>query len=77
MTHDQKFVRVCIEEMLVSTCVCPYYLLVDNCTLQCKSAEHFFYLKCIADQINKPLTRVFGIAGHGKGENNHVGALQR
>ena len=42
LTHDQKFVKVCIEEMLVSTHVSPYYLLVDDCTLQCKSAEHFF-----------------------------------
>ena len=81
LKHDQKFVRVCVEEMLSSIDI-PHdetqYLVIesDNCTSQYKSAEHFYDLQCIADAIKKKIIRVYGIAGHGKGEVDHVGGYR-
>ena len=47
----------------------------DNCTSQYKSAQHFHDLQEISTKYNRMLVRVFGIAGHGKGEIDHVGGL--
>lgn len=56
--------------MQASTSDAAHYLVVESdiCTSQCKSAEHFFDSKCIADQINKPLNK--GIWYYCKAANN-------
>jgi hypothetical protein len=55
------------------------YIIIesDNCCKQYKSAEHFYDLLCISNNTNKPIIRVFGIAGHGKGEVDHVGGIAK
>ena len=78
LTYDQKFVKVCIEEML-STINIPLDMCIesDNCSSQYKSSEHFHDLQSIANSTKKMLIRVFGIAGHGKGEVDHVGGIAK
>ena len=45
----------------------------DNCTSQYKSAQYFHGLQEISTKYNRMLVRVFGIAGHGKGEMTMLG----
>ena len=49
----------------------------DNCSSQYKSAEHFYDLQYLADKHNRTVVRVYGIAGHGKGELDHVGGIAK
>ena len=44
----------------------------DNCTSQYKSAKHFYNLQTISNVLNKRIICIFGVAGHGKGEVDHV-----
>ena len=52
---------------------CTTVIESDNCTSQYKSAQYFHGLQQISTKYNRMLVRVFGIAGHGKGEIDHVG----
>jgi len=45
----------------------------DNCNSQYKSAKYFYHLQELANQKRKQVLRVWSIAGHGKGEVDHVG----
>ena len=49
----------------------------DNCTVQYKSAEHFTNIQKLSDEYQRPVIRLYGIAGHGKGEVDHVGVLPK
>ena len=40
-----------------------------------KCVEHFYGLSQIANQFNVNVIHIFSIAGHGKGEVDHVGGL--
>ena len=40
----------------------------DNCSGQYKSAQHFLDMQVLSNRLNKPIIRIYGIAGHGKGE---------
>ena len=68
---------------MLSTCAIPerdnFCIVIesDNCSLQCKSAEHFHDLQSIADSMNKKIIRIYGIAGHGKEEVDHVGGIAK
>ena len=55
------------------------YLIIesDNCSSQYKSAQHFFDLQEISNENDIFIIRIFGIAGHGKGEVDHVGGLTK
>lgn len=78
--HDQKFVKVAIEKMLDG---CNFnsgtYCVIesDNCSSQYKSAQHFTDMQEIADKNEIKIIRVYGVAGHGKGEVDHVGGLAK
>ena len=49
----------------------------DNCTSQYKSAHHFHDIQAISDQIQIPIIKLYSVAGHGKGEVDHVGGLAK
>ena len=79
-THDQKFAKVVIEEMLSEVQLkSGEYILIesDNCSSQYKSAEHYHDMQDLCNNANTPLIRVYGISGHGKSEVDHVGGLPK
>ena len=49
----------------------------NNCTAQYKSASPFFKLQHLSDVVYKPVIRIWSIAGHGKGEVDHVGGIAK
>jgi len=49
----------------------------DNCKGQFKSTEHFYYLQELSNNTNKEIICVYGVAGHGKGEVDHVGGIAK
>ena len=79
LKHDQKFVKLVIDEILklVPSVKDESVVMIesDNCSSQYKSAEHFHDLQVLSDRLNRVVVRMFGIAGHGKGEVDHVGGL--
>ena len=80
LKHDQVFVKKVLEEMLPDNEIPQESTIViesDNCTSQYKSAQHFHDLQEISTKYNRMLVRVFGIAGHGKGEIDHFGGLAK
>ena len=78
--HDQAFVRLAMIEMIQSTDVPDDAVIViesDNCSGQYKSSHHFTNMQHLANKFNHTVIRVFGIAGHGKGEVDHVGEVPK
>ena len=77
--HDQPFVKLVLEKMLNTITAIPEVCVIesDNCGLQYKSAQHFDDLQYISNKIAVPVIRVFSIAGHGKGEVDHVGGTTK
>lgn len=49
----------------------------DSCKSQYKSAKHFHHLQMLADKKEKQVLRVWTIAGHGRGEVDHVGGVAK
>lgn len=78
--HDQAFVKVVLEKMLDNAELQPDSCIViesDNCCSQYKSSQHFFDIQKISDKYNRTVLRIFSIAGHGKGEVDHVGGITK
>ena len=77
--HDQVFVRVVLEQMIATVETLPELCVIesDNCSSQYKSAHHFEDLQNLSDMMSTTLIRVFSVAGHGKGEVDHVGGLAK
>ena len=75
--QDYVFVSLSMDEILSETDVGGKYILIesDNCTSQYKCAAHFAKLQQLADDHNTTVIRIFAIAGHGKGEVDHVGGV--
>lgn len=72
--------RQCVEEIVDHTDAPDHTALVwetDNCSNQGKSAEHFEDCQQLADQWIRTIIRLWGIAGHGKGEVDHVGGVAK
>ena len=40
----------------------------DNCRGQYKSAQHFYHMQQLANNLEKPIIRIYGVECHGKGE---------
>lgn len=80
-THDQVFVNAVLKEMLNTVVQIDandtIIIESDNCAAQYKSSEHFWDCQNLANQYNKKLIRIFGIAWHGKGEVDHVGGIAK
>lgn len=77
--HDQKFVKLVLQEMIQSLDSLPQLCVIesDNCNSQYKSAQHFQDIQSLADTFNFSIIRIFSVAGHGKGEVDHVGGLAK
>ena len=78
--QDQVFVNHVLDKMLEESSLKEGDKLIiesDNCTSQYKCAEHFSGLQDIARKYKVTVIRVYGVAGHGKGEVDHVGGLAK
>lgn len=78
--HDQAFVRLCFEEIMDHTDAPENAVIVwetDNCANQAKSAEHFRDCKQLANLLMRIIIRIWGVAGHGKSEVDHVGGVAK
>lgn len=77
---DSTFADIAIKEMLMSTDVQESDAMIienDNCTTQYKSASDSFKLQQLSDVYCKPIIRIWSVAGHGKGEVDHVGGIAK
>ena len=78
--HDQVFVNEVLKEILNSADsledVSTIIIKSDNSN-QYKSAQHFHDLQQLCNITRKEIIRVYGIAGHGKSEVNHMGGLAK
>ena len=79
--HDQVFVNTVLQEMLseVENMEKHDTILIesDNCSSEYKSSQHFCNIQELSNKLNKTIIRVYGAAGHGKGEVDHVGGLAK
>ena len=77
--HDQPCVRLVLEKMVDTVEDLPEMVIIesDNCSSQYKSAQHFDDIQAITNKIGIPIIRLFSIAGHRKGEVDHVGGLAK
>ena len=70
--HDHVFVKIAMDEMLSEVSNMNSFDAVviesDNCTAQYKSAKDFNDLQKLSNRLDKNIIRLYGIAGHGKGE---------
>ena len=76
--HDQFIVRCVLDEMLTECGINTHEAVIiesNNCSNQYKSESSFPNLQELANSLNVPLIRIYGIAGHRKGEVDHVGVL--
>ena len=78
--HNSTFTDIATKEMLMSTDVRESNAIIiesDNCTTQYKSASHFFKLQQLSDVFCKPIICIRSIAGHRKGEMDHVSGIAK
>jgi hypothetical protein len=78
--QDQVFVNIVLRKMLAETegnIADTIVIESDNCTSQYKLAEHFNGLMEIATEYGVTIIRIYGVAGHGKSEVDHVGGLAK
>ena len=78
--HDQPFAHQALQEMISWTDIRDGTHIIiesDNCTGQYKSIQHFYHLQLLCNELNRLIIRLYGIAGHRKGEVNHVGGVAK
>ena len=77
-SHDHVFVHEVITQM-ADNAPSKKVLLInsDNCSSQYKCAHHFAKLQDLANTKDAIIIRIWSIAGHGKGEVDHVGGLPK
>ena len=77
LIQDHVFVNIVLDGMLKDSQVDGSVIVIgsDNCATQYKCAVHFWALQQIANTYNTTLIRFYGIAGHGKGEVDHIGGI--
>ena len=80
LKHDQAFVKVVMDYMLIDINLDDIEEIIiesDNCSAQYKSSQYFNDLQNLSNHLQKTVIRIFGIAGHGKGEVDHVGGTAK
>ena len=77
--HDQTFVKLVLEKMSESVRSMPevYIIKSENCNAQYKSTQHSEAIQCLSTTFKIPVVRIISIAGHGKGEVDHVRGLTK
>ena len=76
--HDQVFVHQALEEIIDHMDApdgVPLVIESDNCTGQYKSTHHFYHIQSLANEYNRPIFCLYGIAIHGKEKVDHVGGV--
>ena len=72
--HDQLFVDNVVKNIIGNA---NLLIQSDNCSSQYKSARHFSHLQKLANSQQKQVLHLWSIAGHGKGEVDHVGGVAK
>ena len=78
--HDQLFVDNVVKNIIGNgdlTSTSTILIQSDNCSSQYKSACHFSHLQKLASSQEKQVLCLWSIAGHGKGEVDHVGGVAK
>ena len=78
--HDQVFVHQVLQEMIDHTDApdgVPLVIESCNCTGQYKSTHHFYQIQSLANEYNRPIIRLYGIANHGKEKLIMLAVLRR
>ena len=79
--HDQVFVNEVLLEMLQNIGdfdkIDAILIESNNCSNQYKCAQDFYHLQYTSHKFSKNLIHVYGVAGHGRGEVDHVGGLSK
>ena len=77
-THDHVFVDEVLTQV-VGDAPRKGRILINsnNCSSQYKCIQHFAKLQNLADKSDATVIRIWSIAGHSKGEVDHVGGLSK
>ena len=78
--HDHVLADLAIKEMSSEADISDFDVIIiesDNCSGQYKSAQHFHDMQNLANLHNKTVIRPYSVAGHGKGEEDHVGGVAK
>ena len=78
--HDQVLADLAIKEMLSEADISDFDVIIiesDNCSGQYKSAQHLHDMQNLANLHNKTVIKPYSVAGHGKGEVDHVGGVAK
>ena len=76
--HDQLFVDYVVKNIIGNadlTSTSTILIQSDNFGSQYKPARHFSHLQKLANSQQKQVLCLWSIAGHGKGEVDHVGGV--
>ena len=75
--HDNVFVDEVLLQMIEDSPSTTKTVLIngDNCSNQYKCIQHFSKLQDLGTNKGKTIVCIWSIAGHGKGEVDHVGGL--
>ena len=71
--HDQVYVRKCLDGYVSIVPIRDTFIIRSDNATHFKSAENFADLQEISNAIDKVVVRVYGQAGHGKGEIDSCG----
>ena len=73
LDHDQVYVRKTLDHITSTISIADHLVIRSDNAMHFKSAENFADLQQISNVLNITVIRVFGIAGHGKGEIDSCG----
>ena len=71
--HDQKYTKESLKRIIKAVPGQSQYVVRSENAQHFKSAESFHHLQELANELSADIIRVYGIAGHGKGEIDSVG----
>ena len=78
-SHSKVFVKTVLDEMIDTTTKLNETIVIesDNISSQYKLSQRFSDLQNLANKHKKIIIRIYGIAGHCKGEVDHVGGIAK
>ena len=77
--HNQTFVKIILHDMLNNVNLTNKKIIIEcnNCSSQYKSVKQLYDLQKLTNTYQTQVIWVFGVAGHGKGEVDHVGGTSK